>query len=69
MRKRKSHHGTFVYYCQTVIHLFFMKKRLTSEVNLFVSCQNKDNYLRSALMAACAAANLATGTRNGEHDT
>ena len=26
-------------------------------------------FLRSAAMAACAAASLATGTLNGEHDT
>ena len=28
-----------------------------------------NNYFLSALIAACAAANLATGTRNGEHET
>ena len=27
------------------------------------------HFFLSALIAACAAANLATGTRNGEHDT
>lgn len=49
----------------------FKKKHLFNRKGAFIILKylKKTNYFLGFLMFACAAANLAIGTRNGEHDT
>lgn len=60
-----------IYFLFTVIHIFILfesKNKKLPEGSFFISTIKQIDYLEF-LIAACAAARRAIGTRNGEHDT